>query len=142
MFRKKALGRCNKTSSLPERFWVLNKNKTTNFAKGDYFIFLAPHDQMLTDGESTPVVKMIAGVSGDKVSFQDKLLLMNGKPIGRVWPKTSKGQTLVPIESQIILSGCYFAWTPSMWSYDSRYKDIGIICEKDHRILGLASPLF
>lgn len=132
----------NKTASLPEVMWWVDKHHISNLHKGEYFMFLAPHDQMLTDGESTPVLKIIKGVAGDSVSFTDKLLLMNGKPIGRIWPKTSKGHILTPIESQVILPGCYFAWTSAMRSYDSRYTDIGIVCEKDHRILGTATPLF
>ena len=132
----------NVTSSLPERFWWVDKNKTTNFKVGDYFMFLAPNDKMLTNGESTPLIKSIAGVAGDVVSIKGTGIYINNKVMGHIWPKTGKGHVLHAIEPQTIKAGCYFAWTPALYSYDSRYTDIGLICEKDHRILASAKPLF
>lgn len=132
----------NSTYSLPERVWLVNTNKKTDFHKNDYFMFYAPNDKMLTEGESTSVVKIIAGLSGDYVSFHKSSVLLNNKVIGHVWPKTEKGTILVPIESQVISAGCYFAWTPALYSYDSRYKDIDLVCESQNRIIGSAKPLF
>lgn len=132
----------NVTSSLPGRVWWINNKHTANFIKGQYFIFYAPNDKMLTNGESTPLLKMVAGTAGDVISFKKTSLLINGVVSGHVWPKTIKGDLLHSIESQTIAKGCYFAWTPALYSYDSRYTDIGIVCEKDHRIIGSATPLF
>ena len=97
---------------------------------------------MLTDGESTPVLKMVKGVSGDEIHFIKKSVYLDNKKIGWLVEETSKGHKLIPIESQVIQKGCYFAWTPSEWSYDSRYKDIGLVCESQNRIIGSATPLF
>lgn len=132
----------NRTTSLPEYFWVVNTNDTTNFSKNEYFSFYAPEDKMLTEGESTPLVKIIAGIPGDKVTINKSTLLINNKVMGHLWPKTMNGHKLAPIESQIIPHGCYFAWTPALYSYDSRYKDVGIVCESQKRIIGSAKPLF
>lgn len=132
----------NRTSSLPERFWIINNNHKSDFHKGDYFSFYAPNDVMLTEGESTPLIKMVAGVAGDSVEIVKTKLLINDVVMGHVWPSTITGHILKPIESQIIKNGCYFAWTPNLYSYDSRYKDVDIVCESDHRIIGSARPLF
>lgn len=132
----------NVTSSLPGRVWWVDNKKITDLKKGSYFVFYAPHDKMLTNGESTPLLKMIAASSGDVITFKDTSLLINGVVSGHVWPKTMKGDLLHSIESQTIAKGCYFAWTPALFSYDSRYTDIGIVCEKDHRIIGSATSLF
>lgn len=132
----------NRTQSLPQAFWILNTNAKSNFKQGDYFMFLAPHNTMLTEGESTPLVKKIAGVAGDTVSIHKTSILINNKVMGHLWPKTSRGHILTPIESQIIARGCYFAWTEALYSYDSRYTDVGLVCESQNRILGLAKPLF
>ena len=132
----------NVTSSLPGRLWWINNRKITDFKKGDYFIFYAPNDKMLTNGESTPLLKMVAATAGDVISFNKTSLLINGVVSGHVWPKTIKGDLLHPIESQTITQGCYFAWTPALYSYDSRYTDIRIVCEKDQRIIGSATSLF
>lgn len=132
----------NSTFSLPERVWWVNTNQKHNFKKGDYFLFYAPNDKMLTDGESTPVIKIVKGVSGDYVSFYKKSVLLNHEVIGHVWSITEKGTPLIPIESQVIGAGCYFAWTPALYSYDSRYKDIDLVCESQNRIIGSATPLF
>lgn len=132
----------NTTYSLDERLWWVNTNHKQNFNRNDYFVFYAPNDKMLTEGESTPVIKIVKGVAGDYVSFNKTSVLLNNEVIGHVWPKTEKGTILVPIESQVITKGCYFAWTPALYSYDSRYKDIDLVCESQNRIIGSAKPLF
>lgn len=132
----------NRTTSLPQYFWLVNTNSTTNFVKNEYFSFYAPEDKMLTEGESTPLVKIVAGIPGDKVTINKSTLLINNKVMGHIWPKTMNGHKLAPITSQTISRGCYFAWTPALYSYDSRYKDVGIVCESQNRIIGSAKPLF
>jgi conjugal transfer pilin signal peptidase TrbI len=132
----------NVTSSLPERFWVINNNKTTNFKVGDYIVFYAPNDKMLTNGKNTPVIKIVVGVGGDKIVIKNKMLFINNKFYGFLFEKTRNGNILTPIKSQIIQANCYFAYTPAMYSYDSRYSDIGILCEKNHRIIASAHSLF
>lgn len=134
--------RLNNTQSLPQTIWLVNKNQVTNFKTGQYFSFYAPGDTMLTHGESTPVLKMVGATAGVYVSIVNHRLLINGYESGVLWYATERNHILTPIESQVIESGCYFAWTPALYSYDSRYKDIGIVCEKDHRIYGSATPLF
>lgn len=132
----------NVTSSLPGRIWLINHQQKNHFTKGAYFIFLAPNDKMLTNGRNTQVLKMIKGVSGDKISFKNHTILINGSIVGEVFTSTANGNLLNPITAQIIPNGCYFAWTPALYSYDSRYTDIGLVCEKDQRIIGSAKPLF
>lgn len=138
--------KANTTSSLPERWWLIYNKKTTDFKVGDYFVFYAPKDYMLTKGATTPVVKEVKGVAGDLVSVKGRGIYINNKSVGLLWPQTGakngKVHKLTPIQSQTIPDGCYFAWTPALYSYDSRYTDIGLICEKDHRIIGSARPLF
>lgn len=132
----------NRTSSLPQRFWIINNNHKTNFVKNQYFSFLAPNDVMLTEGESTPLIKMVAGVAGDSVKIVKTKLYINNEIRGHVWPTTITGHILEPIKDQIIPRGCYFAWTANLYSYDSRYKDVDIVCESENRIIGSAQPLF
>lgn len=132
----------NVTSSLPERLWLVDYSHKTNFKKGDYFMFMAPNDVNLTT-KNTPLVKKVAGVPGDKIEISGTTLLINNQTKGRVWSETlPTHHKLHPIPNQIIGKGCYFAWTPDLYSYDSRYTDIGLICEKDNRIIGMATPLF
>ncbi|WP_158649337.1 S26 family signal peptidase [Aquella oligotrophica] len=132
----------NVTSSLPQRLWLVDYSHKEEFSRGDYFTFLAPKDVNLTT-KSTPLVKKIVGVAGDRVEIKGSTLYINQQIMGHIWTETLPSHhKLYPIASQIIDRGCYFAWTPDLFSYDSRYTDIGIICEKDNRIVGAATPLF
>lgn len=132
----------NVTSSLPERLWLVDYSHKTKFNKGDYFTFMAPNDVNLTT-KNTPLVKQVAGVHGDKIEVRGTTLFINDQKMGRIWNEALPSHhKLYPIPNQIIPEGCYFAWTPDLFSYDSRYTDIGLICEKDNRIMGMASPLF
>jgi len=71
--------------------------------------------------------------------FKDHQVFINGHAKGRVLLTASNGDPLEPATGGVIPPAHFFVWTPHFKSYDSRYKDIGLIHEND--IFGRVVPV-
>lgn len=71
-----------------------------------------------------------------KLEIKDLQIYVAGKLIGNIKAYSKKNIPLHPLETKIIPKNKFFAYSPHIDSYDSRYQEIGLIDEKD--IIGTA----
>lgn len=150
----------NSSSSMPQQLWLtVVGNKDLKL--GDYVVFKF-HDFRMSDPDDFEyVVKQVGGVAGDQIIVQPLLL-------SATWPKASIGsrtpttqlciyqvaQASYPVYANLsgnhftplttknmtIPEGCYFVHGQHQPSFDSRYKEFGLVCES--QIYGKSYPLF
>lgn len=126
----------NTTNSLPQKLFIIKIG--TLPAKNDYALFYAPVTSTLKQTDT--IIKKVIGVSNDIVIKQGQAFYINGKKIAVAKTHSLKGRPLQTGAVGMIPKGKYFAWTPHIDSYDSRYDEIGLIDERT--IIGVAYPLF
>ena len=115
----------NWTTSLPGTFlWV---DKTAKPKLGDIAAFYPPKGHKLH--QDLWFGKVIVGQAGDEVQIENNRVSINGRDFGEVKHRTLHGAPLEPANSGVIPDEHVFMWTPHERSYDSRYKDIGLIHE-------------
>jgi conjugal transfer pilin signal peptidase TrbI len=116
----------NSTSSLPDAFFIVERDRNFKPKRGDLFAFRVGQGV-----RHYPVglifIKRVVGVSGDKIEWQGNKVFVAGKYVGEGKVKNSFNEPLEWTKSEIIPAGMYFAATESPQSYDSRYTDIGLI---------------
>ena len=124
----------NRSQSLPINFVLIKKGELPT-KKDSIFVFKVrnnPHYKM----KETNFIKLLGGTSGEKIIVNDRNIFVEGRLIGAAKTNTLKGQSLTMAESGIIPPHKFFAYTTHKDSFDSRYKDLGLIDEKD--IIGTA----
>ena len=114
----------NISSSLPHFAYLVTNNKN-ELARDDLISF-----KKIVDGKELELVKTIAGVEGDLIEVKQNLLFINGNVYSRVLKRRTNGEPLTPIDSGVIPKNKYFSYTTHSRSFDSRYKQIGLI-DKD-----------
>jgi conjugal transfer pilin signal peptidase TrbI len=127
----------NWTNSLPYRVFLIKKFERPD--KYDYIAFVPGKTPYYREDQI--YVKILGGVQGDEVTAQDRTYAINGESLhirAKEWSK--KGFPLDPGPVGKIPEHKYFVYTPHEDGYDSRYKDIGWIDEKE--IVGRAYPIF
>lgn len=122
------------SDSLPERLFFFMK--TQKIAKGNYVLiedFDALHHGKL------PVVKLLAGVPGDRVAVVDRKILVNGYMVGTLQSRSSVGAKLNPILAQTIPKNKVFVLGTHARSLDSRYAQVGLVdrAQVKGRVYGL-----
>ncbi len=127
----------NYTHSLPQRIFVVdvNDNKLT---KGDYLAFYSRNLPNISNNHT--ILKMIAGVGGESVEIKNGEVLINNSPVVKVSNKKAYWGYIHPITPRIIPNSCYFVIGKSETSFDSRYKEFGLVCKE--QIIGKAYPFF
>ena len=86
------------------------------------------------------LVKVVTGSSGDKVRHQSDIAYVNEQKRGQIKKQSSQGLPLIPGFSGIIPTDHYFVSTPHPKSFDSRYKEVGLIHAQ--QILGRVKVLW
>lgn len=128
----------NRTSSVDGLFFLLNKNNRQP-QHNKLMAFYAPENPYYTNNRK--FMKYVWGINGDKVSFGGKgELYINGKKRGYVKNRTLNGEPIARSKEGIIGKNQVFFGTTHKDSFDSRYKLVGNIYEKD--IIGTANRLF
>ncbi len=92
--------------------------------------------------------KKAAGLAGDSIDVAGRAVYVNHQLIGFAKERASTGQRLMPIlpdafgntENVTIPVGFYFAQGLTADSFDSRYRQSGLV--EQSAILGVAHPLF
>lgn len=87
-----------------------------------------------------PFFKRVVGVPGDLITVQDRLVLVNGEPMGIAKTRTHDRRPLTPIAPQVIPQGQFFVHGASDDSFDSRYRESGLV--KQEQVVALVQPLF
>lgn len=128
----------NTSNSLNGKVYLINTNDK-RVEKGTLIAFVAPKTKYYPNYNR--FIKYTWGVAGDEVSFkEDGTFLINGKVKGVAKSMTKAYEPLEHAEAGLIPKGKFFVGTPHKDSFDSRYKLIGNIDEKN--IIGRAYLLF
>lgn len=125
----------NVSDSLPQHIFLVIKNEPVK--KGDYLAFYAKHNGVYPT--HVPFVKIVGGVSGDKVSRKGELFYVNDHEIGQAKKQSKYGMLLEPGPTGTLGKDQYFVYTNNKDSFDSRYQNIGWVNQDE--ILGRAIPL-
>ncbi len=126
----------NKSESLPNHWFVISKGQIPH--KNQIFAFKAKDNPAYKAGEI--FIKIAGGVSGDEVKITERNFFINDQFIGTAKTESLKGLPLEMSDAGIIPEHSFFAYTTHKDSYDSRYKEIGLINEQD--IIGTAVLAF
>jgi conjugal transfer pilin signal peptidase TrbI len=70
-------------------------------------------------------VKRLAGLPGDRVTYEGGTFHINGMPVATTKPRAKDGQALEPGPVGVLPACRYFVATDHPDGYDSRYRDIG-----------------
>ena len=144
----------NVTTSMPQRLWVMHAGDK-DFKSGDYMMIKFHDFRMKNLNDFEYVVKQVGGIGGDLIMVmdwkgyaanenRDKPSLIYILPDGVGYPVFEKlsGNYFSPltIKSMTIPNNCYFVHGQHHPTFDSRYKEFGLICES--QIYGKAYPIF
>lgn len=74
-------------------------------------------------------VKLVLGVPGDMIARDSAgQVLINGRFVGQLKPRTHWGEVLQPGPLGVIPKGCIYAGSTRPDGFDSRYAAIGLVC--------------
>ena len=127
----------NYTHSLPQKIFIVDVGNK-NLKVGDYAAFHSEHLPNTLNGMK--IIKIISGVQGDVVDVKDNEVFINNKYLTKIYTRKAIWGEITPIDKTVIPKDCYFMEGTARTSFDSRYKEFGLIC-KD-QIIGKAFPYF
>jgi len=130
----------NTTDSLPNWAFIIHRNQVP--ARGDYVFFDPPPQPLVRrhfGARPHMFGKIVYGMPGDVVTHSGADVLINGKAVARMKRLTRFGEPLTPGATGPVPRGCYFAGTPHRDGFDSRYAEIGFVCQK--QIVGTGEPI-
>jgi type IV secretory pathway protease TraF len=144
----------NISTSMPQKLWLTHMNDR-NLKIGDYVLFRFHDYRMPNKDDYEVIVKQVGGIAGDKIISRS----WNGYEKGVPYPnKTSliyilpegsyptfdslSGYQFTPLTrtDMVIPKGCLFVHGQHHPSFDSRYKEFGLVCES--QIIGKSYPIF
>lgn len=128
----------NETHSLPGHVYIIKRGVLPK--RGDLITFRLPMSGVKYYPPGYQFTKIAKGVAGDRVEYRGREVFINGEKIGIAKEYSQKGEPLELGFSGVIPPGHYFAWTPHKDSYDSRYRDIGLVSPE--QVIGSAVPVF
>lgn len=126
----------SRSASLPWSVYLVLKG--SSWKKGDIVTFQGHTSPFLK--EIPLVTKRIAGVPGDQLVVRKQELYIHNQRVGLVMTHNSTGNPLHPIEKRVIPSNYVFVVGDDPRSFDSRYKEFGLV--KTQHILGRSLPLW
>jgi conjugal transfer pilin signal peptidase TrbI len=127
----------NYTHSLPQKIFIVDL-RNHNLRIGDYVAFKAK--SLPNARDNTRIIKRITGISKDIIQVKNYLVYRNHNPIAKINYHQAFWGEIHPINNIVIPQGCYFVQGISVTSFDSRYKEFGLVCQP--QIIGKAYPLF
>ncbi|MDF0490463.1 S26 family signal peptidase [Sphingomonas sp. H39-1-10] len=130
----------NASDSLPNWAFFIERNKAP--VRGDYIFFDPPASALLTrhfGKRAGPFGKRVIGLPGERVEHRGALVLVAGRVVAHMKPRTRLGEPLTPGATGMIPQGCYYVGTDHPDGFDSRYAEIGFICRR--RIIGTGSAI-
>lgn len=130
----------NNTPSLPYSF-MLVKYGTPAPARGDFIVYKYGGGNHPTLGKlkGHPLFKRVEGLPGDRITVRGRTVFVNGKRIGDAAAYAGK-IVLDPIEPGVIPPGHYFVMGTMAQSFDSRYRQSGLV--RTEQIITEVLPLF
>jgi conjugal transfer pilin signal peptidase TrbI len=131
----------NWTPSLPYHVaWM--QNGSAPLQRGDLVVFRFDGTAQIRYAglRGQPFFKRVCGVPGDVVTVQGRLVQVNGASVGVAKSHAFDRQPLAPIAPLVIPVGHYFVQGTDPDSFDSRYRDSGLV--RAEQVLGVVVPLF
>jgi conjugal transfer pilin signal peptidase TrbI len=131
----------NWTPSLPYRVAWLAPGRHP-LRRGEFVVFSF-------DGEAQarypglrgqPFFKIVRGVPGDVVTVAGRCVAINGEDVGVAKSQAYDHRPLAPIAPTVIPPGHYYVQGTSPDSFDSRYRDSGLV--RAEQVVGVVVPLF
>lgn len=86
------------------------------------------------------LIKQIVGVNGMEIRVVGSDIYVDGVFVGKAKPYSKSGAKLAVITNKFIPENNYFVAAEHVDSYDSRYREFGLINEKN--IIGVAIALW
>lgn len=132
----------NLTPSLPFTVVLRDYWRRPPFQRGDYLVyrFDGPIQAQFPGMKGQVLFKRVAGVAGDMVSVSGRRVLVNGRDVGLALRSAPRGVRLEPLAPGPIPPGQYYMAGSSADSFDSRYRQSGLV--RQDQIIGLVHPLF
>lgn len=128
----------NRTHSMPQYLWI-SQNRNFKLNRNDLVVFYSnSNNKGLPINDK--VAKQISGMPGDKIKLSNNWVYINNNKIVGINESFAFFGDIHPIESQIIPPKCYFLRGMAFDSYDSRYKEFGLVCES--QIIGKSWAFF
>jgi len=125
----------NHSESLPLRFVIIKKGALPKTVD-QVFVFRVK-DNPTYKNQEVKFIKLLGGKESDEIIIKDdRAVYVNEKLIGVAKTTSLKGLPLEILPAGKIPPHKFFAYGTHKDSYDSRYKEIGLIDEKD--IIGTA----
>lgn len=131
----------NWTPSLPYHVaWLQSGNAPLQ--RGDLIVFRfnGPAQVRYPGLRGQPFFKRVCGLPGDAVTVADRLVQVNGEAVGLAKPAAFDRHPLAPIAPGVIPAGHYYVQGTATDSFDSRYRDSGLV--RADQVLGVVVPLF
>jgi len=129
--------RLNMTASLPKGIYKITEREAAKYARGDLIMFCLPENEETKKakergyilpgfacGGSLPLMKRVAGISGDRIEVKGGNLHVNGRPLknGNVFKKDGERRDMKSCGDLTLSENEVFAvslYNPK--SFDSRY---------------------
>ena len=131
----------NWTPSLPYRVALVHAVPAA-LHRGDFIVFAFAGDAQ-TDYpglRGQPFFKIVRGLPGDAVTVADRVVAVNGEPVGLAKARAYDHRALEPIQPTVIPPGHYYVQGTSPDSFDSRYRSSGLV--RAEQVIGVVQPLF
>lgn len=139
LFSQYAFFALNCSSSLPGHLYLVDKRDHGPFPK-DSLIAFKPNVSMKPIPMSITVIKLVRGVPGDRIDVKHRSVFINRRFVSVAKDRTCSDMPLEPILSQTVARDYYYVHAPHPNSYDSRYRQTGLIHVS--QILGRAYEVF
>jgi conjugal transfer pilin signal peptidase TrbI len=115
----------NWTRSLP--YSVVWLDSARNFTRGDLIVYRFDGEELMYLKKGQRFFKRIGGMPGDRVSVENRRVLINGADVGIAKQYTLEGHRLEPLEPGVIPAGYYYVQGTHEMSFDSRYRASGLV---------------
>lgn len=112
----------NQMQSLPFSYFIIFPWMTPKI--GDYAV-IEGHQTKFS--KNAHFVKQIAAVEGDFIVIENNTLFINAQAVATLKNDTKTKEPLTPIYSMVIPRGYVFVLAPHERSFDSRYKEFGLV---------------
>ncbi len=131
----------NWTPSLPYKLVLVQYGRQA-LKRGDFIVYAfdGAAQRMYPGLRAQPFFKQIRGVPGDRVTTIDRQVFVNGLPMGLAKTVTFDRRPLTPIGATIIPPGYYYVQGTHPDSFDSRYRESGLV--RADQVIGKVLPLF
>lgn len=131
----------NWTASVPHRVALVRYGHGAP-QRGDLIVYaFAGQMQARHRGlRGQPFFKRVTGLPGDVVTVSGRAVFVNGQPVGSARTHTRERQPLTAIAPQVIPAGHYYVQGSSPDSFDSRYRESGLV--RAEQVLGVVVPIF